>query len=193
VRLADGAGTLDKWYFLLVRSRSCPRDDVFAVDVCLAIGGDCALGAIVLGVSTLGTVGNGGRLGGVLASTLGSVAGSGNDIGIVSTLGTATASDAVLSVDAADVFVAAGTSVAAAGVSGAVVQRCSAVATCRSAFRVGSPAAREGIIVDGGLVSNDIMSSAAWCKKSLKSTSGIFTEEGKNTTVSVCRSALVLG
>ena len=71
--------------------------------------------------------------------------------------------------------------------------RFSCVASVTSAFHTGSPAAKLGVVVDGGCDKMVIMSPAACTKKSYNLISGNGKTVGKNVTVSQSLSALVRG
>ena len=58
------------------------------------------------------------------------------------------------------------------GVEGRSSARCKIVAISSSAFFVVSPACKDGVVVDGGVVRIVIISEAAWRKKCSSFTSG---------------------
>ena len=69
----------------------------------------------------------------------------------------------------------------------------SCVAKVNSAFRIGFPASRLGVVVDGGFVKSVIMSVAAYLEKSVSLISGNGTVVGKNVTVSQSLTSFVRG
>ena len=71
--------------------------------------------------------------------------------------------------------------------------RFSCIARVNKAFLTGSPAARLGVVVEGGSVNIDIMSSAACRRKLSNLISGNGISFGKNVTVSQARGVFVLG
>ena len=73
------------------------------------------------------------------------------------------------------------------------VTLCSIVANSKSAFLVVSPAFRSSVVVDGGSVSNVIISVAACLRKESRLISGNLTVCGKKATVSLFLSLRVSG
>ena len=69
----------------------------------------------------------------------------------------------------------------------------SCVAKVNNALRTGSPASRLGVVVDGGLVNNVIISVAACVRKSTSVIFGNGTDTGKKVTVSQSLTVFVLG
>ena len=78
-------------------------------------------------------------------------------------------------------------------VEGRVSARCRHVAIFNSAFLVGSPDSKHGMLDEGGAVRMVIMSTAAYRRNSSRFTLGMGNGLGKKVTVSISRSARVEG
>ena len=111
-----------------------------------------------------------------VSGTLGSGTGRGGVVGVVGTLG----SDTGVVDDLVDE-------------SEKISLRFKIVANFETALYEGSPACKDGHMVEGGVLRRVPMSVAVCCRKSLKVTFGKGMEWGKKVTVSTTRSDLVFG